>query len=59
MPNKMANSTLDNNYWNANIEYILCGLTIPTDSKVLLNPNKWIADLAASVHMMAHSKNEL
>jgi hypothetical protein len=33
-------------------------LTTPIDSKILLNPNIWIADTAASVHVTAH-KNEL
>jgi hypothetical protein len=50
----MANSDLD--YWNSNVEYLLCGLTIPTDSKILLDPKIWIADTAASVHVTAHKE---
>jgi hypothetical protein len=56
MPNKMANLTLDNNYWNNNVEYLLCGLAIPTDNKILLNLNIWITDTAASVHETAHKE---
>jgi hypothetical protein len=56
--NEMANSTLNNNYWNANVEYLLCALTIPTDSMFLLNPNIWITDTAASVHVTV-DKSEL
>jgi hypothetical protein len=36
------------------VEYLLCGLTFPNDNKILLDPNIWIADTAATVHMTAH-----
>jgi hypothetical protein len=36
---------------------IPCALTFPiNDSKLLLDPNIWIADTAASVHMTAHQQ---
>jgi hypothetical protein len=54
MPNKSANSDLD--HWNKNVEYLLCGLTILTDNKILLNLNIWIADMAASVHITAYKE---
>ncbi len=61
MPNESANSALDRRKNNtddketAHVEYLLCGLTFPTDSKILLGPNIWIADTAANVHhMTAH-----
>jgi hypothetical protein len=38
------------------IEYLLCTLTFPNGSKLLLDPNVWIADTAASVHMTAHQE---
>jgi hypothetical protein len=58
MPNEMANFlALDNNYWNKNVEYLLCGLTIPTDNKILLDPKVWIANTGgASMHIKAHKE---
>jgi hypothetical protein len=53
MPNEVANLSLDN---NKTIEYLLCGLTNPTENKILLDPNVWIADTAASVHATAHKE---
>ncbi len=53
MPNEVANLSLDN---NNTTEYLLCGLTKPTESKILLDPNVWIADTAASVHATAHKE---
>jgi hypothetical protein len=36
---------------------VVCTLTFPiNDSKLLLDPNIWIADTAASVHMTAHQQ---
>jgi hypothetical protein len=58
IPNESTNLAVDHlknnwiNNWNNNVEYLLCGLTIPTNSKILLDPNIWITDMAASVHMM-------
>jgi hypothetical protein len=57
MPNKSANSDLD--HWNKNVEYLLCGLTILIDNKILLNSNIWIADMAASVHDITAYKEGL
>jgi protocatechuate 3,4-dioxygenase beta subunit len=48
----MANLTLDNN----NVEYLLCGLTNPTENRILLVPNVWIADMAATVHTTAYKE---
>jgi hypothetical protein len=56
MPNKLANLALG--YWNDNVEYLFCGLVIPADSKILLDPNTWIVNAAASVHITVH-KDEL
>jgi hypothetical protein len=53
MPNEMVNLSLDN---NKTIEYLLCGLTNPTENKILLDPNVWIADTAASIHATAHKE---
>jgi hypothetical protein len=53
MPNEMANFSLDN---NKTIEYLLCGLTNPTENKILLDPNVWIVDTAASVQQ--HTKKD-
>jgi hypothetical protein len=52
MPNEMANLILDEN----NAEYLLCGVTNPTENKILLDQNTWIADTAASVHATAHKE---
>jgi hypothetical protein len=52
MPNEMANMTRD----NKSIEDLLCGLTNPTRNKILLDPNIWIADTAASMHATAHKE---
>jgi hypothetical protein len=54
MPNKLANLALDR--WNNYFGYLLCGLSIPKDNKTLLDPNIWIEDTVASVHMMAHKE---
>jgi hypothetical protein len=37
------------------VEFLLCGVTFPTDQAILLDPNVWIADTAATVHNMPHS----
>jgi hypothetical protein len=49
----VANLSLEN---NKTIEYLLCGLTNPTENKILLDPNVWIADTAASMHATAHKE---
>jgi hypothetical protein len=39
------------------IEYLVCALDFPrNDSKLLLDPNVWIAETAASVHMLAQQE---
>jgi hypothetical protein len=54
VPKESANFALD--HWNNNVTYLLCGLTIPEDNTILLDPNIWITDMAASVHMMIHKE---
>jgi hypothetical protein len=53
MPNEIVNLSLD---INKTIEYLLCGLTNPTENKILLDPNLWIVDTAASMHATAHKE---
>ena len=36
------------------IEFLLCGMTFPSDVGFLNDPNVWIADTAATVHMTPH-----
>jgi hypothetical protein len=54
VPNETGNSAADCKSTGNHIEYLLCDLTFPTDNKILLDPNIWITDTAASVHMTAH-----
>ena len=35
-------------------EFLLCGLTFPEETGLLTDPNVWIADTAATVHMTPH-----
>jgi hypothetical protein len=52
-----GNSAVDRESTGNKIEYLLCALTFPiNDSKLLLDPNIWIADTSASVHMTAHQQ---
>lgn len=53
VPNKSGNSAFDCKSTGNNIEYLLFALTFPTDSKVLQDPNIWLADTGASLHMRA------
>jgi hypothetical protein len=50
--NETAASALDTG--NNRIEYLLCGMTFPKDVGFLNDPNVWIADTAATVHMTPH-----
>jgi hypothetical protein len=52
--NKTAASALDTG--TNRIEYLLCGMTFPKDVGFLNDPNVWIADTAATVHMTPHSQ---
>ena len=36
------------------IEFLLCGMSFPNDVEFLNDPNVWIADTAATVHMTPH-----
>ena len=36
------------------IEFLLCGMTFPSDVGFLNDPNVWIADTAATIHMTPH-----
>jgi hypothetical protein len=36
------------------VEYLLMAMEFPTDQKFLDNPNVWIGDTGASVHMSPH-----
>jgi hypothetical protein len=36
------------------VEYLLMAMEFPTDQKFLDNPNVWIGDTGASVHMTPH-----
>jgi hypothetical protein len=57
VPTESDNSAVDRKSTGNKIEYLLCALTFPIkDSKLLLDPNIWIADTAASVHMTAHQQ---
>jgi hypothetical protein len=39
---------------NKVVEYLLMAMEFPTDQKFLDNPNVWIGDTGASVHMSPH-----
>jgi hypothetical protein len=52
--NESGNSAVDQDGNGKNIEILLCAMTFPTDPKILNDPNVWIADTAASVHMTPH-----
>jgi hypothetical protein len=57
VPTESGNSAVGRKGTGNKIEYLLCALTFPiNDSKLLLDPNIWIADTAASVHMTAHQQ---
>ncbi len=56
MPNKSGNSAINLKSAGNQIKYLLCALTFLNNSKQLLDPNVWIADTAASVHMTAHQQ---
>jgi hypothetical protein len=57
VPTESGNSAADHKSTGNKIEYLLCALTFPiNDSKLLLDPNIWIADTGASVHMTAHQQ---
>jgi hypothetical protein len=60
LPTESGNSAVDRKSTGNNIEYLLCALTFPiNDSKLLLDPNIWIADTAASVHMTTHQQGQI
>jgi len=46
-----AASAVDN---GSRVEFLLCGMTFPTDQAILMDPNVWIADTAATVHNTPH-----
>jgi hypothetical protein len=39
---------------NNRVEFMLCGMTFPNTQELLMDPNVWIADTAATVHMTPH-----
>jgi hypothetical protein len=36
------------------IEYLLCGMSFPTDQLMLTDPNVWIANTATTIHTTPH-----
>jgi hypothetical protein len=38
------------------LEFLLCSITFPQNQDLLLDPNVWIADTAATVHTSAHKE---
>jgi hypothetical protein len=57
LTNESGNSDVNRKSTGNKIKCLLCALTFPTDSKILLDPNVWILpDTGVSVHMMAHRK---
>jgi hypothetical protein len=56
VPNESGNSAVNRKSAGNNIKYLLCALTFPTESKISLDRNVWIADTGASVHIQAHRK---
>ncbi len=52
-PSENANSAIEKKT-TSNYECLLCSLTFPNKSNLLLDPNVWIADTGASVHMTSH-----
>jgi hypothetical protein len=53
VPTENANSAIKKK-GATSYECLLCAITFPNESKLLLDPNVWIADTGASVHMTSH-----
>ena len=51
-----ANQGRDDGDQGGGIELLMCGLTFPNDVKLLKDPNIWITDTGASVHMTPHKE---
>jgi hypothetical protein len=41
------------------LEFMLCGMTFPQNQDLLLDPNVWIVDTAATVHTSAHKQGSI
>jgi hypothetical protein len=56
MPAKQAQANVNKKTKEKTIEYLMAGITFTTGHKILIDPNVWITDTAATVHTTPYSQ---